>query len=141
MIGSAAVDISAQTRSLSSEGLLDSHSTLPGSVVLSLGGVGRNIAEAAHRVLASRGSPSATLLLSSLGDDAFGRLLVEETQRLGMRTDGLSKTAGQTAVCNMFLDVSGSLLGGVADMDIIRLLDESAVCVHSYSGRKVLNNL
>jgi hypothetical protein len=130
VIGSAAVDISAQTQD--SGGSWVSHSTLPGTVKLSLGGVGRNIAEAAHRVLASQGLPSATLLLSCLGDDAFGRLLAEETQRLGMRTDGLFQSATQTAVCNMILDGGGSLVGGVADMDIIKSLDSNMVCFNLF---------
>ena len=97
---------------------------------MTLGGVARNIAEASHRILTSRSSqPStATMLVSPIGDDAFGRVLLDEMQRIGMRTDGLTQRHGaQTAVCNMVLDSSGNLIGGVADMDIIRSLDGETV--------------
>lgn len=120
MLGSAAVDITAQARD--PDASLGKHSTSPGVVTTSLGGVGRNIAEAAHRILDSSSSQSspATLLVSPIGDDAFGRLLAEETGRLGMRSEGLLCMDGQrTAVCNMVLDGTGNLIGGVADMNII----------------------
>jgi pseudouridine-5'-phosphate glycosidase/pseudouridine kinase len=125
VIGSAAVDVSAQATALS-EGATSSsiRSTLPGTVRFSLGGVGRNIAEAAHRILTSysRDMSSATLLVSPVGDDPFGRLLVDETRRLGMRTDGLMSHDNRSAVCNMVVDSRGELIGGVADMDIIQSL-------------------
>lgn len=77
------------------------------------------------------------MLVSAVGKDSFGRLLVDEMGRMGMRTDGLL-TAGQsenqaeaddgrTAVCNMVLDGKGGLVGGVADMDIILSLKEKEV--------------
>lgn len=52
VIGSAAVDITANAV-LANSTCLGRHSTTPGTVSLTLGGVARNIAEAAHRVLAS----------------------------------------------------------------------------------------
>ena len=97
---------------------------------MTLGGVARNIAESAHRVLTSHSDEldSATMLISPVGDDAFGRVLLEETQRIGMRTDGFVQNPGaRSAVCNMILDSAGNLVGGVADMDIIRSLDGQAV--------------
>ncbi len=36
-----------------------------------------------------------------------------------MRTDGLLRTGKDTAVCNMVLDNTGTLVGGVADMSIM----------------------
>lgn len=128
VLGSAAVDITSQARDGNAS--LGTHSTSPGTITTSLGGVGRNIAEAAHRILASS-SPShaqSTLLVSPVGDDAFGRLLTEETGRLGMRTDGLILVnKHRSAVCNMVLDGAGNLIGGVADMDIIESLPEDVV--------------
>lgn len=127
VIGSAAVDITSQAREVDPS--LATHSTVPGAVTVSLGGVGRNVAEAAHRVLSGSEQPSrASVLLSPVGEDAFGRLLVEETERLGMRTDGLLPLqTHRSAVCNMVLDGMGNLMSGVADMDVILSLDNEVV--------------
>lgn len=136
-IGSTNVDITAQAApETASDTILGQHSTLPGAVTLSLGGVSRNIAEAAHRVLsptndATQVASGDVLLVSALARDAFGRLLVEETARMGMRTDGLLEAAAadgaRTAVCNMVLDGQGGLMGGIADMDVMRLLEKDKV--------------
>lgn len=105
-------------------------STAPGTVSLTVGGVARNIAEAAHRVLSAdpNGDPSATLLLSPVGVDELAPFLFREHSRLGMRSDGFLRVkSDRTAVCNMVLDSNGSLVGGVADMDIIRDIPEEIV--------------
>ena len=68
------------------------------------------------------------MLVSPVGDDAFGQLLISQSSIAGMRTDGLIRVpAARTAVCNMVLDSSGGLTGGVADMDVIRTVDSSKV--------------
>ena len=128
IIGSAAVDVTSVARN--ADVALGKHSTSPGSVTTSLGGVGRNIAEASHRILSSYSQSlcQSTLLVSPVGNDAFGRLLTEETSILGMRLDGLVSTSThRTAVCNMVLDSAGNLIGGVADMDIAESLSEEEV--------------
>ncbi|EMD42115.1 hypothetical protein CERSUDRAFT_147657 [Gelatoporia subvermispora B] len=131
VVGSAAVDVTAQANPNPGADLsLGSQSTVPGAVSLSLGGVARNVAEAAHRILTahSQGQSGDTLLISPLGNDSFGNLLVSETERIGMRTDGFVRTeGGRSAVCNMVLDTQGSLIGGVADMDIIHSLEVQTV--------------
>jgi len=131
IIGSAAVDVIAQAKVISDiGGSRGRHSTSPGTVGLYLGGVGRNVAEAAHRISTStfRAQSSATALISSVGDDSLGRLLLEETRRMGMRTDGIMTThQRRSAVCNMVLDGSGNLIGGVADMDIIKSIQSETV--------------
>ncbi|KAG2120829.1 Indigoidine synthase A like protein-domain-containing protein [Suillus discolor] len=123
VVGCAAVDITSQPLTDSD---LGHQSTFPGKVSMSLGGVGRNIAEAAHRVLSSHSdeSSAATLLVSLVGDDSFGRLLNEETRMLGMRTDGLIPVrGGRSSVCSLLLERSGGLRAGVADMDLVRNMD------------------
>ena len=110
--------------------LLSQASTVPGSVSLTLGGVGRNVAEAAHRILTADAAEhgSSTMLVAPVGQDTFGRLLIEETGKLGMRTDGLLQSdAGRTAVCNIILDDQGDLITGIADMDIIQYFDVNQV--------------
>ncbi|KAJ7900296.1 Indigoidine synthase A like protein-domain-containing protein [Mycena olivaceomarginata] len=116
VVGCAAVDISAQSNDMARAAGL--HSTSAGTVTMGLGGVGRNIAEACHRM----GTPP--LLVAGLGTDPWGRLLREETKAIGMRTDGfIDRSNERTAICNLFLDGSGDLVGGVADMDITHKLD------------------
>ncbi|KAG7450569.1 indigoidine synthase A-like protein [Guyanagaster necrorhizus] len=126
VVGSSAIDITAQA-SKGSDPNLATHSTVPGSVEMTLGGVARNIAEASHRV--TRDSNS-TLLLSPVGNDAFGRLLEDETKTIGMRSDGLVKSKLKTSVCNMFVDAEGHLLTGVADMGITEAFEGTAVLEH-----------
>jgi pseudouridine-5'-phosphate glycosidase/pseudouridine kinase len=131
VVGSAAVDISARTKAFTAGDVTFSHhSTSPGVVSMTLGGVARNIAETAHRILTSHAAQLsvATMLISPVGDDSFGRLLLDEMHHLGMRTDGLLQEPGaRSAVCNMVLDSAGNLTTGVADMDIIQLLNSQTV--------------
>ncbi|KAI0695174.1 indigoidine synthase A-like protein [Cytidiella melzeri] len=123
IVGCAAVDVTSQAQA-TSDATLAGQSTIPGAVTTSLGGVGRNIAEAAHRILSA--SPQQTsgksiVLVSPVGKDFFGRLLAEQTERLGMRSDGLQHVeSARSAVCNMVLDGKGDLVSGVADMGIIQ---------------------
>lgn len=105
-----------------------SRSTTPGSVSLSPGGVGRNIAEATHRILFKKHSSPAPVLVSLVGEDIVGGVLRDELSRVGMRTSGLILTPGKaSAVCNMVMDGEGGLITGVADMDIIESLEGKAV--------------
>ena len=95
---------------------------------LTAGGVGRNVAEAAHRILSSSDLPHSAVLVSPVGEDGFGKLLVADSEKIGMRTDGLIEVpAGRTAVCNMVLDSAGNLTGGVADMDVVSTIDAAKV--------------
>jgi len=110
------------------------HSTTPGLVSLSPGGVGRNIAEATHRILSKKSGPHAPVLVSLIGDDIMGGVLRNELSRVGMRTDGLVPILGKaSAVCNMVLDTEGGLLTGVADMDIIESLEGKAVSISLFT--------
>jgi len=118
VIGSAALDITAQELA-STNAEVAKHSTAPGHVKISLGGVGRNVAEATHRVLEAKSSHLSVLLLAPIGGDTFGQILSQVLSNFGMRVDGLLKFEDvDTAVCNMVLNSQGALVGGVADMDI-----------------------
>ncbi|KAI0375081.1 indigoidine synthase A-like protein [Pilatotrama ljubarskyi] len=132
IVGSAAVDITARADPVPGAAGANNnlHTTAPGVVTLSAGGVGRNVAEAAHRILTSYSNElsTATALVSPIGEDIFGKLLMSETSRIGLRTDGFIRMSkARTAVCNMVLDSAGGLTGGVADMDIIRTLDAAKI--------------
>jgi pseudouridylate synthase / pseudouridine kinase len=117
---------------LSAGQALAAHSTHPGKVTFSPGGVARNIAEAAHRISSSSSKSGSheTLLISPIGDDLAGSLIVDNARKLGMRTDGfltgLDRTLG-SAVCNMHLDIAGSLTTGVADMSIVEAIGSHGV--------------
>ncbi|KAG8716257.1 hypothetical protein FRC08_009710, partial [Ceratobasidium sp. 394] len=124
IVGAAAMDVIAQPYSSSPSAI---QSTAPGSVRMFPGGVARNVAEAAHRVLESLSTPASfescrPLLISPVGNDAFASVLALESQSRGMRVDGLMHLATadeRTATCNMLLDARGDLQMGVADMSII----------------------
>lgn len=132
VMGAAAIDITG--RVMPSKTGIDpqvAHTTAPGMISLTVGGVARNIAEAAHRILSSgpAGDSTATLLVSPVGEDEFAPFLLDEQTRLGMRTDGFIRMdTSRTAVCDMVLDTDGGLVGGVADMDINHEVSEEVVC-------------
>lgn len=124
VFGATAVDITARVTPSSTSALI-AHSTVPGKVTSTLGGVARNMAEAAHRSLPPLQSTS-TLLVSPLGDDSFGSLVRHETAAMNMRTDGFFSPRDDkyksTPVCNMILGADGDLFGGVADFTALEAL-------------------
>ena len=136
VLGGAAVDIISKANP-SSDGSFPHKTTVSGSVTSSLGGVARNVAEAAHRILYASGpsNKDTVLLISPVGADPFGNMVRDGVSALGMRTDGIlvSQIAGEasslprTAVCNMVLDGKGDLMAGIADMDVTHSLSFSDV--------------
>lgn len=130
----------------------------------SLGGVARNMAEAAHRSLISldktksgsatntnpsrAAADSRTLLVAPIGDDSFGLLIRRETEAIGMRSDGFLSNVGEEAnpggaerrspVCNMFLSPTGDLLGGVADFSALDTLRSAEVSTISTFHRSAI---
>ncbi|ESK97925.1 carbohydrate kinase [Moniliophthora roreri MCA 2997] len=116
IVGASAVDVSSRSVT-KSDAILSVHSTVPGRISLTLGGVARNIAEASHRVSESKDS---VMLLSPIADDLLGDFVRRETSKLGMRVDGLLTGLDATAACNMVLDADGNLVTGIADMTIIQ---------------------
>ncbi|KAG9015992.1 hypothetical protein FRB90_003912 [Tulasnella sp. 427] len=116
IMGASAIDITSKAKQRAIE------STSPGVVDVTLGGVARNMAEAAHR---RSGGPS-TMLVSPTGDDAFATLLKQQSEvEIGMRVDGFfvpqSTESGsrRTPVCNLVLEQNGGLISGVADFNIV----------------------
>jgi pseudouridine-5'-phosphate glycosidase/pseudouridine kinase len=103
-------------------------------VSLSPGGVGRNIAEATHRILSRSPALRYPFWYHLFGEDIMGGVLQNELSRIGMRTDGLIPIPGKaSAVCNMVLDTEGGLLTGVADMDITESLEAKAVSLSPFT--------
>ncbi|MCO5577150.1 hypothetical protein L7F22_030973 [Adiantum nelumboides] len=112
VVGFAAVDITTQP---TQAGGIGAATTWPGRNTLSLGGVARNMAESAHRMLAGRAGP--VKLISPVGNDVLGDFVRAGLTGLGMSTDGLVLSSGRTASVMLQLDASGDLLTGIADID------------------------
>lgn len=130
VVGAAALDITTQPDG-SIPFVVDSRVTVPGKVSLSLGGVARNVAEAAHRILtdstqAAEASP--VLLIAPVGNDLFASAIKSGMHLVGMRTDGLYEHPHRTTVCAMHLDNEGELRSGVADMEFGADTDVSVAC-------------
>jgi pseudouridine-5'-phosphate glycosidase/pseudouridine kinase len=127
VFGSAAIDITTRPTIP-----LQSRTTTPGSILLTPGGVGRNIAEATQNLL----PPGSVQLVSGIGRtegegegvDGFGKVLKLEMESSGMRVDGLIEMVGRTAGCTLSLGMEGDLNDGVADMGIIEGLTPDLVC-------------
>ncbi|WWD16726.1 hypothetical protein CI109_101157 [Kwoniella shandongensis] len=144
VFGSAAIDLTS-----TSPQTLVPGTTTPGTVFLSPGGVGRNIAEATQNLL----SAGSVQLISAYGlasdriptssdvdrttieqhrgegePDAFGKLLKIELGSAGLRTDGLiGRQGGNTSVCSLTLEKDGDLVAGVADMGIVETLTADVI--------------
>lgn len=108
VIGGANMDIGGFPN-----GALAAGDSNPGRVLLSPGGVGRNIAENAARLGLD------VTLVSALGDDANGRMLLEDCRKKGIRTDGCRiDPAGRTSVYLFVADARGDMHCAVNDMEI-----------------------
>jgi pseudouridine-5'-phosphate glycosidase/pseudouridine kinase len=123
VFGSAAIDITTRPSIP-----LQPRTTTPGSILLTPGGVGRNIAEATQNLL----PPGSVQLVSMIGTstegvDGFGKVLKLEMESSGMRVDGLVEMEGRTAGCTLSLGMEGDLNDGVADMGIIEGLTPDLV--------------
>ena len=123
VFGSAAIDITTRPSIP-----LQPRTTTPGSILLTPGGVGRNIAEATQNLL----PPGSVQLVSMIGTstegvDGFGKVLKLEMESSGMRVDGLVEMSGRTAGCTLSLGMEGDLNDGVADMGIIEGLTSDIV--------------
>ncbi|ORY97199.1 Ribokinase-like protein [Syncephalastrum racemosum] len=122
VIGGVALDITAtvarSTPTLSA--LL--HTSNPGRMTQTLGGVGRNVCEAAMRA-GARAS-----LLSVVGDDLAGKSIQQGMQELGMSTAFIHEMPGKTsAIYNAIHASDGQLLAAVADMDIFDCLTSDQI--------------
>ncbi|GLC32031.1 PfkB family carbohydrate kinase [Clostridium omnivorum] len=89
------------------------HDSNPGKVKISLGGVGRNIAENLVRL------GLHTKLISVVGDDVYGAKVIEEARNLGLdMKDSLVLKGQQTSTYMAILDEKGDMSVAIAYMDI-----------------------
>ncbi|GAB4114316.1 MAG: PfkB family carbohydrate kinase [Candidatus Caldatribacteriota bacterium] len=109
VIGGANIDLRGK-----SGGELIRHTSNPGKVNISTGGVGRNIA---HN-LALLNIP--VVLLSAVGDDGEGIKILEELQKAGVNTDQmLISEQYPTGIYIAILNQKGEMEAGISDMPIL----------------------
>lgn len=86
-----------------------------GKVRLASGGAGRNMGENLARLGAG------VKLLSTIGDDIFGKKMMDDCTAAGMDVSGVKVVQGEnSSVYVLFLDGDGDLVTGVTDLDIIK---------------------
>jgi len=115
VVGGANIDIKGYSRNY----IL--HSSSPGWVKQSPGGVGRNIAE--NLALLKQN----VILLTVLSDDSYGETLIKSVQNSGVNTDHIKiidKENYKTGIYLAHLDENGDLIGAVNDMRILKEIDE-----------------
>lgn len=135
-IGGCVIDISAYPRAGTR---LLPHTSNPGQVKVSFGGVARNCLELLSRQLemnSRHGHSGGVHFVSALQHDSFGTLLqhhLTHDLQLDMRTSvtlfhpsiaapsssSLLSNNGRTAVYNCMIDETGEMVTAVADMDIL----------------------
>ncbi|KAJ4962494.1 hypothetical protein NE237_022433 [Protea cynaroides] len=88
--------------------------TTPGKVYYVVGGVARNVAECMSKL------GTKPFMISAIGPDMAGNLLLEYWESVGLSTEGILKGQGieTPVVCNVF-DPNGELAAAVASVEAI----------------------
>lgn len=118
VMGCSALDVTGKANAPSPR------STSPGQVAFSLGGVGRNIAEVVHKILASAESTKESLgsvrTVSPIGNDMAGDMIRSGMASAGMDTSALFQVAeGRSPVAVLQLNNANDLVHGIADMSLV----------------------
>ncbi|KAI7874978.1 Ribokinase-like protein [Lichtheimia hyalospora FSU 10163] len=121
VVGGVALDITA-TAAKSSTLSSVLHTSTPGCLRHSLGGVGRNVCETAMRT----GAPAH--LVSITGDDMQGKVVRQSLKDIGMSEKHIQVLPDHgTAVYNALHSGDGQLVAAIADMDIFDKMDSTKV--------------
>ncbi|CAM9158179.1 unnamed protein product [Chrysoparadoxa australica] len=118
VVGGAVVD-----RTAKSYDMLKFGTSNPGTLTESFGGVGRNIAEALSLL------GTKTSLVSVVGEDSAGKLLVDHLRSQGVETSGVT-TGGEGSRTGNYLAVLGDtndLHLGIADMEVMSHICHEAI--------------
>ncbi|MBM4430626.1 MAG: ribokinase [Chloroflexi bacterium] len=121
VIGAASVDVKGRAAKP-----LQLGTSVPGDITLTFGGVARNVAEN----LARLGHP--TILISAVGDDAFGAQILKRTGDAGVDVSRVIVQPGQhSAVYLIILDERGSRAFAVDEMaPVMRLVTAEYILSH-----------
>ncbi len=113
VIGGANIDIQGFPY-----GKLNLNDSNPGKVKISLGGVGRNIAENLVKM------DIDTKLVTVIGDDPYGKKILEECKMAKIDMDDSLVIKNRfSSVYLSILDEEGDMKSAVSDMDIINEID------------------
>lgn len=113
IIGGANIDILG----ISSKPLVMRDSN-PGSIHISFGGVGRNIAENCCNL------HQQVIFISVVGSDLNGQMLKESCEKKGMDVRFVKEAEGMSSTYLAVMDENHDLSVAVSDMDILKHLDE-----------------
>ena len=119
VIGGSNIDVKAKT--------LASHiprTSNPGAVSIKAGGVARNIAHNLARLDVD------TTLLSVIGNDIFGQMLIQETSKAGVNISHVMRTNQATGSYIAVLDERGELITAVSDMELLLCLSKEYIASH-----------
>uniref|UniRef100_A0A2C9U6T7 Carbohydrate kinase PfkB domain-containing protein n=1 Tax=Manihot esculenta TaxID=3983 RepID=A0A2C9U6T7_MANES len=88
--------------------------TTPGKVQYALGGVARNIAECMSKL------GTKSYMISAVGNDMAGNMLLEYWNSAGLSTEGIRKHKDirTPVICNIF-DTRGEVMAGVANVEAV----------------------
>ncbi len=123
VLGGANMDISGST----TRPLVLSDSN-PGRIRCAPGGVARNVAENLARL------GNTTRLLTAVGDDLYGRSLLDTTQQAGVDVRGIWMLAGETTSTYLSLHgPDGDMAVAVNDMGILECITPERLAPHAPS--------
>lgn len=112
VIGGSNVDIRGRVK-----GEVEWNTSNPALISTSQGGVGRNIAENLARL------GLKTSFISAVGDDFSGRQILENTGEAGVDVSRVHTCSSHnTGTYLAFLEVSGDMLLGMSDMDVLETI-------------------
>jgi len=128
--GGAVLDCIARPTDLAQRGA--SRTSAPGKALVSVGGVGRNIAEGIKTL------GGDVHLLSVVGDDNPGLQVVNACDALGIGGGITRLTGARTATFTALLDGAGELVGAVADMDIFERFSPQLINSAQFAGARLV---
>ena len=112
IIGGSNVDIKGR-----SKGVLIPHTSNPGTIELSVGGVARNIAENLGRLQVN------TTLLTAIGEDEYGILIKKRTEESGVNmSDVICSKEHRSSIFMAVLNKKSDLETAISDMVILDLI-------------------
>lgn len=129
VVGGAVMDIIGRVTAT----LTRQHTSNPGTLITSYGGVGRNIADSLAR------NGAGVLLATAVGDDDRGKALIQHANKLGMDTSHVQVKSLDRDECGNVVkewttasycaihDQNGNLNLGLADMSIFSVIDEKFI--------------
>ena len=112
IIGGSNVDIKGRAK-----GVLIPHTSNPGIIEMSVGGVARNIAENLGKLKVQ------TYLLTAIGDDEYGHLIKKRTEESGVNMDHVILTKElRSSIFMAVVNKKGDLETAISDMAILSLI-------------------